>query len=41
MGTPYHNYPYRFDNKSYRITTPQIPLVKSVNLEKYGFYFII
>ena len=28
MGTPFHNFPYRFDNKSYRIQNPQLPLVK-------------
>ena len=37
MAIPYHNFPYRFDNKSYRLTTPQIPLVKTPALENYAF----
>ena len=37
MGTPFHNLPYRFDNKAYKLNTPQIPLVKCFNHEDYGF----
>jgi DNA-directed RNA polymerase I subunit RPA2 len=37
MGTPYHNFPYRFDNKSYRIQNPQLPLVKCATYDDYGF----
>merc|ERR1712232_606617 len=29
MGTPYHNHPYRSDNKVYKIWCPQSPLVKT------------
>jgi DNA-directed RNA polymerase I subunit RPA2 len=36
LGTPYHNGCYRFDNKSFVYTTPQIPLVKPDQFEKYG-----
>ena len=36
MGTPFHNHPYRFDNKVYRLITPQLPLVKGKSLEEYG-----
>jgi DNA-directed RNA polymerase I subunit RPA2 len=36
MGTPYHNHPYRFDNKIYRLMTPQIPIVKCSNYDEYG-----
>ena len=39
MGTALYNYPYRADNKIYRITTPQKPLVssKSEQINKAGF----
>lgn len=37
MGTPYHNFPYRFDNKVYRLINPQLPLVKCKNFEDYAF----
>ena len=37
MGTPLHNFPYRFDNRLYRLMTPQIPLVKGQNAEENGF----
>ena len=36
MGTPYHNHPYRFDNKIYRLITPQAPLVKCDGYDEYG-----
>lgn len=35
MGTPYHNHPYRMDNKVYRLLFPQEPLVQT---QKYGEY---
>jgi len=37
MGTPYFNYPYRVDNKTYRILFPQSPLVRTGTFEEYGF----
>lgn len=37
MGTPYFNYPYRCDNKTYRILFPQSPLVRTSTFEEYGF----
>jgi len=37
MGTPYHNHPYRMDNKIYRILFPQAPLVRTENHTKYDF----
>lgn len=36
MGTPFHNFPFRFDNKAYRIQNPQLPLVKCANFEGPG-----
>lgn len=36
MGTPMTNYPYRTDNKSYRIYTPQTPLVRPIMHERYA-----
>jgi len=36
MGTPYHNHPYRFDNKIYRLMNPQIPVVKCSGYDEYG-----
>jgi DNA-directed RNA polymerase I subunit RPA2 len=29
MGTPLFSYPYRTDNKLYRIRTPQVPMVRT------------
>lgn len=29
MGTPYHNHPYRADNKTFKIMTPQKPMVRT------------
>lgn len=39
MGTAIYNYPFRADNKIYRITTPQKPLVgsKTKQVKKSGF----
>lgn len=37
MGTPYHNHPYRMDNKVYRLLFPQAPLVRTENHNKYDF----
>jgi DNA-directed RNA polymerase I subunit RPA2 len=37
MGTPYHNHPYRMDNKVYRILFPQEPLVHTNKYEEYDF----
>ena len=31
-----HSFPYRFDNKIYRLYFPQIPVVKSSRFEEYG-----
>lgn len=36
LGTPYHNNHYRFDNKSFVITSPQLPILKPFNYEEYG-----
>jgi DNA-directed RNA polymerase I subunit RPA2 len=37
MGTPYHNHPYRMDNKVYRLLTPQAPMVRTVSHTNYNF----
>jgi len=37
MGTPYHNHPYRMDNKIYRLLFPQAPLVRTENHSNYDF----
>jgi DNA-directed RNA polymerase I subunit RPA2 len=37
MGTSYHNHPYRVDNKIYKITNPQLPLVRCDKFEDIGF----
>jgi len=37
MGTAYHNHPYRADKKMYKITNPQLPLVRCNNFEQFGF----
>jgi DNA-directed RNA polymerase I subunit RPA2 len=37
MGTPYHNHPYRMDNKVYRLLFPQAPLVRTETYEDYDF----
>lgn len=36
MGTPCIAHPYRFDNKMYRLYTPQTPIVKNENHDRYG-----
>ena len=37
MGTPYHNHPYRMDNKIYRLLFPQSPLVRTTKHLDYDF----
>lgn len=37
MGTPFHNYDRRVDNKVYRLNTPQVPIVRTQAWNKYGF----
>ncbi|CAD8211554.1 unnamed protein product [Paramecium pentaurelia] len=37
MGSPCHNYPYRFDNKMYRILFPQKPVVRCFGYDDYQF----
>jgi len=37
MGTPYHNHPFRMDNKVYRLLFPQAPLVRTENHVNYDF----
>ncbi len=37
MGTPYHNHPYRMDNKIYRLLFPQAPLVRTTKHLDYDF----
>ena len=37
MGTPYHNHPYRMDNKIYRLLFPQQPLVRTTKHLDYDF----
>ena len=39
MGTPLYNYLYRADNKIYRLTTPQIPIVSSKAKQVKRFKF--
>lgn len=36
MGHPYHAVPYRSDNTTYRIQTPQAAIVRNENLSRYG-----
>lgn len=35
MGTPCHSYPYRTDNKLYRLQNPQSPIVQTARHGKY------
>eukprot|EP00123_Amoebidium_parasiticum_P011568 comp20793_c0_seq1/m.27332 comp20793_c0_seq1/g.27332 ORF comp20793_c0_seq1/g.27332 comp20793_c0_seq1/m.27332 type:complete len:1123 (-) comp20793_c0_seq1:450-3818(-) len=35
MGTPMHSFPYRTDNKIYRIQTPQAPIVRNTLYNHY------
>ena len=37
MGTPFFNYPFRVDNKIFRLLFPQSPIVRTETYEKYGF----
>ena len=37
MSIPYYNFPFRCDNKSYRILFPQAPIVRTRVYEEYGF----
>jgi len=37
MGTPFHSFGHRTDTKSFRLLTPQSPLVKNDLYEKYEF----
>lgn len=37
MGMPCFNFPYRVDNKTYRILFPQNPIVRTSFLQEYGF----
>ena len=37
MGTPYHNHPYRTDNKVYRLLFPQEPIVRTEAHLEYDF----
>lgn len=38
MGTPFHSYPYRVDNKVFRIQNPQTPIVRNEGpYQKYLF----
>jgi len=36
MGTPLHSYPYRADNKLYRIQNPQMPCVRTGGQDDYN-----
>jgi DNA-directed RNA polymerase I subunit RPA2 len=35
MGTPSHSFPHRADNKTFRIQTPQKPIVTNENYRKF------
>lgn len=37
MGTPTHSFPYRTDNKMYRLLFPQTPIVRPSLYQHYGF----
>ncbi|KAG9392247.1 hypothetical protein J8273_5232 [Carpediemonas membranifera] len=37
MATPVHSFPYRTDNKMYRIQSPQLPVVETDAQGRYGF----
>ncbi|MCQ2817488.1 MAG: DNA-directed RNA polymerase I subunit RPA2 [archaeon] len=40
MGIPFFNFPFRVDNKVYRILFPQSPIVRTPAYDEYGFdYF--
>ena len=36
MGTPFHSKPHRTDTKTYTLHTPQSPIVRNRNYERYG-----
>jgi DNA-directed RNA polymerase beta subunit len=36
MGTPFHSFPYRMDNKSYRIMTPQRPVTRNAAHDQFS-----
>eukprot|EP01104_Vermistella_antarctica_P001539 TRINITY_DN115_c3_g1_i2.p1 TRINITY_DN115_c3_g1~~TRINITY_DN115_c3_g1_i2.p1 ORF type:complete len:1160 (+),score=268.09 TRINITY_DN115_c3_g1_i2:138-3617(+) len=36
MGTPFHSFPHRVDNKIYRIQTPQLPLVRTHDQDAFA-----
>lgn len=36
MATPLHNYPYRTDNKLYRLMNPQTPIVRTSHHSRYS-----
>jgi DNA-directed RNA polymerase I subunit RPA2 len=36
MGTPYHSHTHRVDTKVYRLHTPQSPIVRNANYDKYA-----
>ena len=36
MATPYHSFTHRTDTKTYRIQTPQSPIVRNENYDKYA-----
>lgn len=36
MAFPYHNFRHRWDNKIYRLNTPQSPIVRTVGQDKYS-----
>ena len=37
MGIPFYNFPYRIDNKTYRILFPQSPIVRTHIYDEFGF----
>ena len=36
MGTPFHARPHRTDTKTYTLHTPQAPIVRNRNYNRYG-----
>ena len=36
MGTPYHSVPHRVDTKTYRIHTPQSPIVRNKSYDEHA-----
>lgn len=36
MAFPYHNFRHRWDNKIYRLNTPQSPIVRTVGQDKFS-----